>query len=175
MSPVPEFSRPVRVDSLGPSPRTVAVEAGDSERAALARRFDLVAIDRLSAEAKLSVGDDTVTASGRLKAAVTQRCVATAEPVAAEIDEQFMLYFRPPPRVDGEEEIELSASEMDVVFYEGDSIDLGEAVAETLLLALDLYPRAPDAEAALEAAGVKREEEAGPFAALAALKGKLEP
>ena len=55
------------------------------------------------------------------------------------------------------------------------SIDIGEAAAETLALALDPYPRAPDAGEALKAAGVKGEEEAGPFAALAALKGKLRP
>ena len=55
---------------------------------------------------------------------------------------------------------------------------LGEAVAQTLLLGLDPYPRSPAAEAALRDAGVKSEEEAraesSPFAALAALKGKLE-
>jgi len=42
-----------------------------------------------------------------------------------------------------------------VVFYDGASIDVGEAVAETLLLNLDPYPRAPGAEQALRAAGVR--------------------
>ena len=59
------------------------------------------------------------------------------------------------------------------VFYDGAAIDVGEAVAETLSLSLDPYPRAPGAEEALEAAGVKSEEEAGPFAALAGLRDKL--
>jgi hypothetical protein len=48
--------------------------------------------------------------------------------------------------------------------------DLGEAVAEQLALALDPYPRAPDAELPPEA----NDEAAGAFAALAALRrGKV--
>ena len=42
-----------------------------------------------------------------------------------------------------------------------------------MALALDPYPRAPGAEAVLRAAGVVSEEEAGPFGALAALRGRL--
>jgi hypothetical protein len=66
---------------------------------------------------------------------------------------------------------------MDVVFYDQAAIDVGEAVAETLALSLDPWPRSPDAEAILREAGVKREgeEEKGPFAALASLKDKLKP
>jgi hypothetical protein len=61
---------------------------------------------------------------------------------------------------------------LDIVFHDGAAIDIGEAIAQTLALALDPYPRAPDAEAALKEAGVKSEAEAGPFAALAALKAR---
>ena len=53
------------------------------------------------------------------------------------------------------------------------AIDLGEAAAQTLALALDPYPRSPGAAAALKEAGVIGEGEAGPFGGLAALKGKL--
>ncbi|NWN13490.1 hypothetical protein GY655_27460, partial [Escherichia coli] len=67
-----------------------------------------------------------------------------------------------------------------IVFYSGGAIDLGEAAAETLALALDPYPRSPAAEAALRDAGVISEEEAtrlaeesGPFGGLAGLRGKL--
>ena len=63
--------------------------------------------------------------------------------------------------------------ELDVVFYDGAAIDLGEAVAETLVLSLDPYPRAPGAGETLKAAGVKSEEEAGPFGALVGLRDKL--
>ena len=70
-----------------------------------------------------------------------------------------------------DEEIELGEDEMDVVFHDGAMIDLGAALTDTLALALDPYPRSPNAEAALKAAGVLSEEQAGPFAALTKLKG----
>jgi uncharacterized metal-binding protein YceD (DUF177 family) len=176
MTSPPEFSRSVRIDTLGPAPRQVSIGANADERAALARRFGLVAIDHLSAEAALTLNGETVTATGSLEAKVTQSCVASNLPVAAELNEEFRIHFRPQPGVGrADEEIELSESEMDVVFYEGAAIDLGEAVAETLSLSLDPYPRSPEADSTLRDAGVKSEAEAGPFAALAALKDKLKP
>lgn len=166
----------MRVETLGPAPRTMEIEASESERSALALRFDLVTIGNLSAKAEISRKGEMVTASGRLKASVTQSCVATGEPVAVELDEAFEIHFRPTPQDGGaEEEVELSESELDVVFYDGAEVDIGESVAETLSLSLDPFPRAPGAEEALKAAGVKAEEEAGAFAALAALRDKLKP
>lgn len=167
----PEFSRPVRIDTLGGAPRTLSIEAEAGERDALARRFDLVAIGSLSADATLTRNGDEVVADGTLDAEVVQSCVATAEPVPALLSEPFRILFRPQPDIAApDEEIELGEAELDVVFYEGGAVDLGEAVAETLSLGLDPYPRAADAEAALKAAGVRSEEEAraasSPFAVL---------
>lgn len=170
----PEFSRVVALDTIGDAPRTITLEADADERLSLVRRFRLVAIETLSAEVSLSRRAEIVTATGRLTAAVVQSCVASGEPVPETLHEPFEVVFRPQPAgARPDEEIELDESEMDVVFYEGGAIDLGEAVAETLALALDPYPRAPDAEATLKAAGVKSEAEAGPFGALADLRDKL--
>ena len=93
----PEFSRPVRIDTLGGSPRALAIEAGEEERATLARRFGLVAIDALSADMRLSRDGDAVTAAGTLRAEVIQSCVATDAPVPARIEETFTILFRPQP------------------------------------------------------------------------------
>jgi uncharacterized metal-binding protein YceD (DUF177 family) len=170
----PEFSRPFRIDTIGADGRPVRVEADAAERAALARRFDLPAIDRLEAELTLARNGGLVFAKGRIGADVTQSCVATGEPVAAAIDEPFEIMFSPPPTpARGDEEIELSAGECDIIFYSGASVDVGEAVAETLSLSLDPWPRVPGADAVLKEAGVKGEDEAGPFGALAGLKDKL--
>ena len=170
----PEFSRPVRLDTIGPARRDMQVEAEEEERTALARRFGIAAIDALSADLSISRSGDEVRATGRLRARVTQSCVVTDAPVPARVDEPFDILFRPQPASDGaEEEIELIETDMDVVFYDGAAIDVGEAVAETLSLSLDPYPRAPDADEVLKAAGVKSEEEAGAFGALAALRDKL--
>jgi uncharacterized metal-binding protein YceD (DUF177 family) len=177
-SNVPEFSRTVRVDTLGSAPRTLSIGADEEERRALAARFGLIGIDHLSAEASLTRSGEEVKLSGSLSAAVTQSCVATDVPVPDQIDEEFSITFRPQPQLGvDEEEVELGESEMDVAFYDGGAIDVGEAVAETLSLSLDPYPRSPEAEAALKQAGILSEEEAkaesSPFAALAALKDKL--
>lgn len=169
-----EFSRVVPLDTIGDAPRAMTLEADADERLALARRFRLVAIETLSAALSFSRKAGVVTATGRLTATVVQSCVATGAPVSETLDEPFEVMFLPQPtEARPDEEIELGESEMDVVFYEGGVIDLGEAVAETLALALDPYPRAPDAETALKAAGVKSEAEAGPFGALASLRDKL--
>lgn len=170
----PEFSRPVRADSLGATPHAMSLEASAEERAALARRFGLVAIGRLTAQAALTREGDEIRAGGTLTGEVTQSCVASGAPVEAAVNVPFALVFRPQPGgVRPDEEIELGEAELDVVFYDDGAVDIGEAVAETLLLNLDPYPRAPGAEAALQAAGVRSEEEAGPFAALAGLRDKL--
>jgi uncharacterized metal-binding protein YceD (DUF177 family) len=174
MTQLPEFSRPVRVDTLAAEPRHLSIEADEAERAALARRFGLVGIERLSAEAALARNGEEIVAIGALSAEVTQSCVASGAEIAAKLGEQFRIVFRPQPAMPAEEdEIELSESEMDVVFYDGASVDIGEAVAETLSLSLDPYPRAPDADDLLREAGVKSEAEAGPFGALAGLRDKL--
>ena len=107
-------------------------------------------------------------------ASLTQSCVITGDPVASAVDEAFAIDFLPEPAVDrADQEIELGSDDCDTVFHDGAAIDLGTAVVDTLALALDPYPRSAGAKAALKEAGVLSEEEAGPFAALAALKDKL--
>lgn len=170
----PEFSRPVRIDTLGAAPRRMRIEASADERAALRRRFGMVALDRLEADLSVSVNDAEIVAEGTLRAAAQQACVVTAEPVERNVEEPFRILFRPQPAGGGgDDEIEIgSDDELDVVFYDGAMVDVGEAAAQTLALALDPYPRAPGAEAALREAGVIDESRAGPFGALAGLKNR---
>lgn len=168
----PEFSRAFRLDELGGA-RAVSIAAAEDERVALAARFGLIGIDRLEATAELVRDGDIVTATGRLEGEVIQACVASGEPVPARIAEDFALRFVPAGSESDADEIELAESDLDQLDYEGSSIDLGEAVAQTMALALDPFPRAPGAEEKLRAAGVLGGEDAGPFAALKALKDKL--
>ena len=167
-----EFARPVRLDSLGETPREVRIEAALAERAALAARFGLVAIERLEAAAALRRDGDIVVAQGRLRGEAVQRCVATGDPLPTRVDAPFALRFGPPGAPPGDE-IELSEIDCDTLEHDGGAVDLGEAVAEEFVLALDPFPRAPDADTRLRAAGVLDEAEAGPFAALKGLKDQL--
>jgi uncharacterized metal-binding protein YceD (DUF177 family) len=173
MTSTPEFSRTFRLDELGGAARAVSIAAEESERAALAARFGLIGIERLEASADLMRDGDVVTANGRLEAEVIQACVASGDPVPEKIAEDFALRFVPAGSEESAEEIELDEKDLDEIDYEGGSIDLGEAVAQTMALALNPFPRAPSADAKLREAGVLGEEDAGPFAALKALKDKL--
>lgn len=168
----PEFSRPIRIDTLGEGGRAIAIEADEAERAALAERFGLISLALLAADAALRREGETILAEGRVRAMAEQACVATGGPVPVAIDEAFSLRFVP----EGDaEEIELDVEDCDTIDYSGSAVDLGEAIAETLALSLDPFPRAPDAEAVLKAAGILSEDEvvSGPFAALKAWKDKL--
>ena len=169
----PEFSRLRRLDTLGTREEPVRVEADADERRRLAGRFGLLTLDRLDADYRLVRDGDAVSATGRLVAAAVQPCSVTGDPVPDAIDTEFAIRFVPETADAGEDELELDEADCDIVFYEGGAIDLGEAAAQTLALALDPYPRSPNAAAALKEAGVIREGEAGPFGGLAALKDSL--
>lgn len=168
-----DFAHRLALDQIRDGDR-LDIVADDDERRAVAERLGLLGLERLEAHAVLSRDGQKVRATGRLKAALAQSCVATGEPVPGHIDEPFDLSFMPEPTSrGGVDEIELGEDDLDTVFHDGSAIDLGGAIADTLALALDPYPRSAGADAALKEVGVMSEEEASPFAALAALKSKL--
>ena len=164
------FAHHLRLDQVRDGERLDLV-ADEAERAAIAKRLDLASLERLEAHVCIARTGDVVRAEGRLTAALDQNCVVTGVPVAAHIDEPFALLFVPEPAVGAiEEELELGEADCDTVFYDGAAIDLGNAIADTLALSLDPYPRSAGAEATLKEAGVLTEEQAGPFAVLAKLR-----
>ena len=166
------FDEMVRLDQVRSGER-VELAANARQRDAIAKRLGLPAIDRFEAHAVLERTGDAVRAVGRIRAALTQECVVTGEPLASRVDAPFDILFTPEPKTsDPESEVELGAEDCDTVFFDGASFGLGEAIADTLALAVDPYPRSAGAEAAIKDAGIMTEAEAGPFAALAALKGK---
>jgi uncharacterized metal-binding protein YceD (DUF177 family) len=168
-----DFAHDLRLDRIRDGERLDLV-ADEVERNAVARRLGLEAIERLEAHVTLSRTGEVVRASGRLTAALKQSCVVTGDPVVAHIDDAFDLVFMREPQTGCDDEIELGPSDCDTVFYEGGAIDLGGAIADTLALSVDPYPRSASADMALKEAGVLTEGEAGPFAALAQLKKGLE-
>ena len=160
----PEFSRPFRAGQIGPEGRHETLRATPAERASLAARFGIPAVERLEAELTLRPepgGGFRVT--GTLEAEVVQSCVVTLEPVPQHVAETVELRVLP----EGAEFSE-DPEAPDEIAIEGDSFDLGEALAEQLALGLDPYPRAPGAELPEEA----RAGAATPFGALAALRRK---
>ena len=164
------FAHHLRLDQIRDGQR-IDLAADEAERLAIAERLGLGLLERLEAHVTLSRTGPVVRAEGRLAATLEQSCVVTGEAVAAHVDEPFELLFMPPPEEQhSDEEIELGEEDCDVVFYDGASIDLGNAIADTLALSLDPFPRSASADSALKEAGILTEEQASPFAALAALK-----
>lgn len=163
----PEFSRPIDRRHLAARPAQLV--ASEDERAALARRFGLVRVDRLEAEIGLESDGEAVKASGRLRADIVQSCAVSGEDLPVAIDEPLTLRFVPESSVE-EAEIELEESQLDEIPFAGHVFDLGEAVAQSLALAIDPYAVGPEAEQARKDAGIGDETASGPFAALAALK-----
>lgn len=167
----PEFSRLIDIRQIGPAPVTLTASA--DERLALAARFGLVSLDGLEARLTLSCEGDVVTASGRLRAAWVQPCAVSGEDLPQRADEAIQLRFVPQAAASqSDEEIELTEADCDEIDYTGHSFDLGEAVAQSLGLAIDPFACGPEAEEARRAAGILSENAAGPFAALVGLKLK---
>jgi uncharacterized metal-binding protein YceD (DUF177 family) len=149
----PELSRPFPVARISEGGEAFHFEAAPDERAALALRFDLVDLPSLEAEGEIFAFDHGRRArvEGIIRARVVQSCVVTLSPVPAIIEDSFVRTYAAAP-------IRSSAAEQEVVLdlnaedppeiLEGGVVDVGEAVAETLGLALDPYPRVAGVELA---------------------------
>ncbi len=159
----PEFSRPFRAHDVGGVTRQQMIEADADERTALAARFGLPALDRLTAAIELRREAAGIRVTGQVHASGDQACVATAEPVPFLITEPLaLLLTEHSPEGD---EIELADTDLDAEPLVGDIIDLGEIAAQAFALALDPYPRSTAA-----APGVITEDQAraasSPFSVL---------
>jgi uncharacterized metal-binding protein YceD (DUF177 family) len=164
-----ELSRLIRVRPLPGG--SVVIEASTAERAALAARFGLGAVEALHAEIALEERPRAIRATGRLTARIMQPCAISGEDFPVMIDEPIDLRFVEQNQRSAAEdaEIELEAEDCDEIEFAGEMFDLGEAVAQTLGLAIDPYAEGPDADAARAAAGIMQEgEQLGPLADLLA-------
>ena len=138
----PELHRPLPVDAIPAGGLDYVVEANDAELAALAVRMRLPALSSFRCRFRLSPDlAGGIMAEGALEAEVVQTCVVTLEDFAATVAEQFAVRFVPA----GTETDDVDPEAIDEIPYAGGVLDLGEAAAEQLALALDPYPRAPGA------------------------------
>jgi hypothetical protein len=164
-----EFSRIIDTRHLPGTAQKLTATA--AECAALAARFHLVAVRGLEAEISLRPDGRVVRAEGRFVADIVQACAVSGEDLPARLAEPIALRFVP-EGVDlaPDEEIELTSDQCDEIEMTGSQIDLGEAVAQSLALAIDPYATGPGAAEARQRAGLLGNGEGDPFAALAALK-----
>ena len=149
------------------------IEAGPATRQAMADVAGLREI--LSANASLDVtpkGGGRFHVLGRVWGRIGQICVVTLDPIENDIDEPIDLIFAPPEQIPALSDLVDETGESDAEIpdppepIEHGMIDLGRLATDALFLAIDPYPRKPDAELPEHAA----DEDANPFAALRALR-----
>ncbi len=178
MSEQPEFSRIIKLSELE-EPVLREVEADAGERAALADRFGINSVDRLSARLAVRrvAGGPLVRVSGSFEAEVEQPCVVTLKPVHSTIVDDIEIEFGPAEaEPDGGQEADDEADAPEPL--EGDTIDLGEIVAQFLAVGIDPYPRAAGAVLERTSFGPDSQQESSnsgpesdsPFAVLKGLK-----
>lgn len=185
-----EFSRPFALAQLGEEGRRdLTLEAAPDEAGALAQRFGVSAVSQLKAEVRISgEAKEGLRASGKIKARVVQPCVVTLEPVESALSVPFAVRLVAEGPTDGtstlfEGEVELTEEEAegeDTETYFGETVDLGEIVAQTLALHIPQYPRAAGADDEVRALMGQGDGAAmtpageNPFAALASLKARMD-
>jgi uncharacterized metal-binding protein YceD (DUF177 family) len=156
------------------------IEADPATRDAMAEVAGLRAI--LSASASLDVTPKSggrFHVAGHVRARIGQTCVVTLDPIESDIDEPIDLIFAPPDQIPQLADLVDEAGESDTEIpdppepIENGFIDLGRLATDALFLAIDPYPRKPDAvfEPLVEAP----DPEDHPFAALKALQVKPKP
>ena len=160
----PELHRPIAIERVGPAGLDVTVEAsaGRMRRPGAADE----PAGRAGADLPCSVWNadtaGTLVAYGHLVARVVQTCVVSLEDFTATVEERFAVRCVP----DGAESDDDDPEALDEIAYVDGMLDLGEAAAEQLALALDPYPRAPDAVLP----DISDDTQGLPFSALASLR-----
>ncbi|QBY00752.1 DUF177 domain-containing protein [Rhodophyticola sp. CCM32] len=149
------------------------------EMAAMADALKIDGLRKLRFAGTLDmVAEGELHLTGHLGATVIQPCVVTLAPVTTRVEADVIRRFladmpQPDP---AEEEVEMPEDE--TIDPLQPVIDLAEVMIEALALHLPLYPRAKDAdleEAVFSGPGIlpMRDEDARPFAGLAALRDTL--
>jgi len=171
MNNSPEFSHRIDPRRLPSGGERYAIHANAEERAALGRRFALCALDRLEAKVTLTpMTGGFYRLAAEFEADLVQTCTVTLDPIPARIAEAFSLTYGPIADSGDSGEIVLDGDSEPVEPFEDGMIDIGEAVAQQLSLALDPFPRAPGAAIENEADLSDRQQRESPFAALARLR-----
>ncbi len=172
------FGPILRVAELAPGEsRDIVVEPDAETRAAIAQALDLIELRKLRFEGRLApLGRRDWRLTAHLGATVVQPCVVTLAPVTTRIEEDISRNWLSDFELPQAEEVEIPEAVDDEPV--GSEIDIGAVMVEALALALPAYPRADDAtldEAVFTAPGETpmTDEDAKPFAGLAALRDKL--
>lgn len=171
----------LKVEELGDKPIQYELEANAADLEGLAERFGLVSLSLLKATGEVADKGNSqgIMVIGSLEAELEQQCTVSLKPVAERVKEDFELLLVDPEmanRMD-EDEAYLDEDAPDYDALEGDIIDVGEVIAQTLSISMNPYPRADDATIDVSkntnvTVDEPELEKPNPFAELAKLKDK---
>ncbi|MEM8936735.1 MAG: hypothetical protein AAGC77_10050 [Pseudomonadota bacterium] len=166
-APRPEFSRFVALGDFPAAGERLNLEADEGQRAALAKRFDVIRINILSGAMSISATQKRIDITGRLEAQLIRRCVVTLDEMVERIDEPLELAFvRDADLLDEDDETGAGPE-----LHQGAEIDVGELLAQQLSLAMAPFPREEGATLDSDHAVAV---ETSPFAAIAGKFSKIE-
>lgn len=163
-----EFSRPIGLEKIKTTGMELEISATPDECKALARRFDLVGINRLDARLDLrrheGAGGAEYVVAGDFSADVVQPCAITLEPIETCVASKLAVRYMSPQAYEEFEErhdqdTPLDLEEEDIEVLPDGVLDLGELVAQYLAISLESYPRKQGVD--LSAFGILTEEDHG--------------
>jgi hypothetical protein len=165
---IPEAGLHRQIQADAATCRAIAEAGGLREVVSAQAAFDLA-----------MMREGRVHVTGRVRARIGQDCVVTLDPIESEIDEPIDLIFAPPEQIPELSDLVDEAAESDTEIPDPPEpiingvIDLGRLATDALFLAVDPYPRKPDAvfEPLIAAADPMDH----PFAALKALRLDAKP
>lgn len=162
------LSRPIETGDIPPEGIEGRVEAAPDERAALAARLDLSALDALALSYTLTpLSRGRFRLSGHWHAEAAQTCGVTLEPISREFDEDLSIEFWPPEvwerQLAEAGEVAIEPDEEGPELIENGVIDPAKLLEELFAVSLPPFPRRENAELQWEETLSKPES---PFAVL---------
>lgn len=179
MSKVSDLSLSLAAAEIDREAKSFELAATAEQLAEVTERFDLVAIKTMTATVSISSKgpEEGILIEGKVRSELVQRCITSLADVPEVVDVPFSLLLVDPEtadRMDADESY-LDAEQPEYDALEGDTVDIGEIIAQTVAISMNPYPRAEGAElAGVTKAGISFNEpeleKKNPFAALGKLK-----
>lgn len=144
---------PVSISKLPPASDKMSLPVDEQSCAKVAEACGVLSFSKLDAKFRFKRWrKHGVMVSCDFSAEVEQQCISTLEPINTRLNESFERQFLPehssdykmPEIIDGEMILDPEADLPDII--EGDTINLWDILIEELILVIDPFPRAADAE-----------------------------
>lgn len=174
---------PVAAVDITNDAKDFVIEADETLHAAIAAALNVLSVEKIVSTMRIHRTKNSIRVRGHVDAELQQSCVVTLQPVKQTVHEVIDRTFISKAsdfdpvlaRMNSNRELLIDPDEVDPPeIIENGRLDLAAIAMEHVIIGMDLYPRAPDADLADVAPPALTEtddaERESPFAALAKLK-----